>query len=475
MRPDFELTEVNAAAVAEICRRLDGIPLAIELAAARVKLLTLQTLGERLGHRFELLTGGRADQPLRQQTLREAIDWSYNLLDETEQDVLARLGVFVGGSSLEAAETVAGEPLALEFGEMLDALAALVDKGLVRQSEAADGEPRFRMLETIREYALEQLEERGDARRVRELHAAHFLRLAETAEPELTRPNQAAWLERLDEENDNIRAALAWCVEADEVELALRFGSALVRFWSIRGLMTEGRRWLREALADAHDAPLSTLADAEFALGYAALGQGDYADAESRFRRSLELAAGDPQAEAAARAQLAWLAMTSGSADDEAAALAEASLRGARELDDKRRPRERSACSPSSLCGEETPPGAAAARGEPRAAPRSRRQAADRELAAQPGARAIGGGRLRACPSALRRRSRPRARDRRHLERVGRARGARPSGASAGGAGGGGGLLPRRARAGLRPGRQACRRRLPARAGRRARRRGVGG
>ena len=336
VRPDFELTELNAAAVTEICRRLDGIPLAIELAAARMKLLTLQTLGERLGHRFELLTGGRADQPVRQQTLRAAIDWSVGLLDETERDVLARLGVFVGGSSLEAAEVVAGEPFSLGLGEMVDALTALVDKSLLRQIEAADGEPRFVMLETIREYALEQLEERGDARRVRELHAAHFLRLVETAEPELTRPNQAAWLERLDEEYGNVRAALAWSVEADETELALRFGSALVRYWSTRGYMGEGRSWLREAIADAHDAPLSTLADAEFALGYAALGLGEFADAESRFRRSLELAAGNPQAEAAARAQLAWIAMTSGSADDEAAALAEASLRGARELDDKR-------------------------------------------------------------------------------------------------------------------------------------------
>jgi predicted ATPase/serine/threonine protein kinase len=336
-RPGFELTEENAAAVASICTRLDGIPLAIELAAARVKLLPPQTLAGRLEHRLELLTGGAADLPARQQTLRGAIDWSYALLEEGEQGVFARLGAFVGGCSLEGAEAVSGAPFGLDLGRTVDALGSLVDKGLVRQSEAADGEPRFSMLGTIREYALYRLEEKGESEQVRRLHTERFLELAEGAEPELTRANQAAWIARLREENGNLRAALTWSRESGNVELGLRLAGALIRFWSILGLMAEGRDWLTDALRAAGDTPAPVRAKAEFAAGYAALGLGEFTAAEGHFTRSLDLASGDTAGEAATRAQLAWIAMTRTSdGGGPALELASESLRQAREVDDKR-------------------------------------------------------------------------------------------------------------------------------------------
>ncbi|HEY7693258.1 MAG TPA: protein kinase [Gaiellaceae bacterium] len=336
VRPGFELTGENAEAVADICTRLDGIPLAIELAAARVKLLTPQALRGRLERRLDLLTGGAADLPARQRTLRGAIDWTFGLLEETDQAMLARLGVFVGGCSFEGAEAVAGSSFGLELGAVMDALASLVDKGLLRQAEGADGEPRFSMLGTIREYALDRLEERGEADRVRERHAERFLELAEMAEPELAGTNQAAWLAKLDEEVGNLQAAFAWALEAGRVELALRLTGALVRFGSIRGLMAEGRERLARALGADADVPPAVRAKGEFAAGYAALGLGELAEAETHFGLSLELAAGDPAAEAAARAQLAWIACTRATdGGDPALALATQSLEQARAVDDK--------------------------------------------------------------------------------------------------------------------------------------------
>jgi predicted ATPase len=337
-RSDFELTEANAAAVADICFQLDGIPLAIQLAAARIKLMTPNSLAARLQSRLELLTGGAADMPQRQRTLRDAIDWSYGLLAPKEQATLARLGVFVGGASLESAAAVAGDAgAAADVGSILDTLASLVDKGLVRQTEANDAEPRFSLLETIREYALGRLDELPEAADVRRRHAERFLELAESAEPELARPNQAAWLSKLDEENGNLRTAFDWSLESGNAELGLRLAGALVRFWSIRGLMAEGRERLTVALSMGSEASAAVRAKAEFAAGYAGLGVGDFADAEGHFARSLELAAGDTQAEGAARAQLAWIAMTR-AADGEGPAveLATESLRQAREVDDKR-------------------------------------------------------------------------------------------------------------------------------------------
>ena len=334
VRPGFELTDENAAAVAGICRRLDGLPLAIELAAARVKLLSPQAILGRLENRLELLTGGAHDLPTRQRTLRDAIDWSYNLLEPSEQALLARLGVFAGGCSLEVADAVCGHQMNL--GEVFEGLASLVDKSLVRQADGADGEPRFGLLETIREYALERLEAQGELEELHRRHAERYLELVIAAEPELTRANQALWLDRLDEENDNIRAALSWAISSGEVELGLQLAGALVRFWSTRGLMGEGRRWLGEALAASEGVSPATLAKAYFASGYAALGEGDFVPAKEAFERSLELAQeiGDRSAEAASLAQLAWLAMSAGQYD-EASELAERSTELATETGDK--------------------------------------------------------------------------------------------------------------------------------------------
>jgi non-specific serine/threonine protein kinase len=332
VKPGFELTAENEEAVAAICRRLDGLPLAIELAAARVKLLNPQAILSRLEKRLDLLTGGAGDLPERQRTLRNAIEWSYNLLEPSEQMLLARLGVFAGGCTLELADAVAGEGMA--FGESFETLASLVDKSLVRQWDGAEGEPRFGQLETIREYALEQLEKRGELEEMRRRHAERLLELVEAAEPELTRENQAMWLDRLDEENDNIRSALAWATGAD-VEIALRMAGALVRFWSTRGLMREGRGRLAEALAATGSVAPATLAKAHFAAGYAAVGEGDFLQARTDFELSLEHAreASDEKAEGSALAQLAWLAMASG--DDRAQELAESSAELAERAGDK--------------------------------------------------------------------------------------------------------------------------------------------
>jgi non-specific serine/threonine protein kinase len=322
VKPDFELTDENRDAVAGICRRLDGLPLALELAAARIKLLSPEAILRRLEDSLDLLTGGASDLPSRQRTLRDAIDWSYQLLEPPEQALLARLGVFAGGCSLELADAVAGGGEGV--GDSLETLASLVDKSLVRQRDGADGEPRFGLLETIREFALERLEEQGELEELRRRHAERFLALVETAEPELLRANQAVWLERLDVEQDNIRAALAWASSAGEIELALRMAGALVRFWSTRGLMREGRTRLSEALASPDGVSPAILAKARFAAGYAALGEGDFREAGADFERSLEQAraASDGQAEGAALAQLAWLAMAGGEAE-EARSLAE--------------------------------------------------------------------------------------------------------------------------------------------------------
>jgi predicted ATPase len=315
VKPTFELTEENADAVAALCRRLDGLPLAIELAAARVKLLSPQAILNRLQDRLDLLAGGASDLPARQRTLRDAIEWSYNLLEPAEQMLLSRLGVFSGGCSLELADSVAGAGIGV--GDSFEALASLVDKSLVRQRDGFDGEPRFGLLETIRLYALEKLEDRGELEELRRAHAERYLALVEQAEPELTRANQAVWLQRLDEESDNIRAALAWATGAGETEIALRLAGSLVRFWSSRGLMREGRGRLAEALTTADVVTPAIHAKARFAAGYAALGEGDLPEARVEFERSLELAreAGDGRAEGAALAQLAWLSMAAGDSE----------------------------------------------------------------------------------------------------------------------------------------------------------------
>ncbi|MFL5798033.1 MAG: ATP-binding protein [Actinomycetota bacterium] len=244
--PDFAVTDGNAAAVAEICARLDGLPLAIELAASRIKLLSPQAMLERLQHRLALLTGGPRDHPARQRTLREAIAWSYDLLEPAEQQLFSRLATFVGGWTIEAAEAVA-DPQGELGVDLLDALGSLVDKSLIR-NEDDQGELRFGMLETIREFGTDVLEETGEADGVRRRHASYFLAMAEEAEPELTGRDQG-WPDRLEREHDNIRAALRWSIDTGEAETGLRMAGPLWRFWLVRDHLAEGRAWTEELLA----------------------------------------------------------------------------------------------------------------------------------------------------------------------------------------------------------------------------------
>src|ERR687889_1684888 len=239
---DFEVTDENAPAVAEICVRLDGLPLAIELAAARIKMLPPKAMLQRLSGRLKLLTGGARDLPERQRTLRGAIEWSHALLDEGEQLLFGRLAVFSGGRTLEAIEVICDAEGDLPM-DAFEGISSLLDKSLLRQEEGPDGEPRFVMLETVHEFARGKLWESDEAEEIKRVHAQYFLNLAEEAHPELKGANQLEWLERLEAEHDNMRAALSWALERKDVELALRLGGALGWFWSVRGYHSEGRRW----------------------------------------------------------------------------------------------------------------------------------------------------------------------------------------------------------------------------------------
>jgi predicted ATPase len=238
VRPDFGLTRANAAVVAQICRRLDGIPLAIELAAARARVLSEEQIARHLDDRFRFLTGGNRGALPRQQTLLATLDWSYALLAEPERMLFRRLSVFVGGFGLEAAEAVGG---------VLDLLTQLVDKSLV-QAEVGTGEERYRLLETVRQYGWERLVEAGEATAARGRHRDWCVALAERAEPELCGTRQLEWLERLDAEYDNLRAAIEWSLEVNPMA-ALRLTGSLWQFWQLRGDLAEGRRWLEAALA----------------------------------------------------------------------------------------------------------------------------------------------------------------------------------------------------------------------------------
>jgi len=306
-RPDIQVTPANARAIAEICVRLDGLPLAIELAAARVKLLPPQTLLTRLGQRLQVLTSGARDAPVRQQTLRNMLAWSYNLLDVEEQRLFRRLCVFVGGCTLEAVEglyTALGEMPA----DVVDRVASLMDKSLLRQAEQKGEEPRLLMLETIREYGLEVLSESSEIENIRRAHTAYYLRLAEDAAPQLLGLQQAAWLERLEREHDNLRAALQWSLEqaaneeasqstGDGREMALRLGGALWGFWWVHGHWSEGRNFLERALAVSEGIEASSIgAKALFAAAHLAFVQSDYKRAEALSEGSLALyrEVGDP-------------------------------------------------------------------------------------------------------------------------------------------------------------------------------------
>ena len=289
VKPDFAVTAETAPAIAEICRRLDGLPLAIELAAARIKLLSPAAIRSRLEKRLQLLTGGARDLPARQQTLRGAIDWSHDLLSPAEQKLFRRLSVFVGGCTLEAVEAVCNAKNDLD-SDALEAVGSIVDQSLLLQVESPDGEPRLSMLETIREYALERLAGSGDEDLTRRAHAAYCLVLAEEAASRDNGEEQPAWLARFELEHDNFLAALDWLTEAGNAEWGLRLGASLFRFWEVKEQFAEGREKLTRLLRlPAVGEPNKTRARALFAAGILAGTQGDYTNARSLIEECIEV------------------------------------------------------------------------------------------------------------------------------------------------------------------------------------------
>ncbi len=336
--PDFAITDANAAAVGRICRELDGIPLALELAAARVRVLTPELLAERLSDRFRLLTGGNRTLPARQQTLRAVIDWSYDLLDGREQAVFRRLSVFAGGCSLAAAEAVtSNESGGIDAGEVLYLIGGLVDRSLVTV-QVAGSEPRYGMMESIRQYAAERLAVAGEAESVRARHRDWYLALAERARPEVGGPNQAGWLDRLELEHDNLRAALDWSLcRAGEAESGLRIASALWRFYEVRAHVSEGRQAIERALAAAQAAPAAVRAAALNRAGWLAKLEGELKRAAELISESLAIARalGDSEGIGGALTNLGGVERELGN-HDRAAALWEECLEIERGLGDRR-------------------------------------------------------------------------------------------------------------------------------------------
>jgi predicted ATPase len=284
----FMLTEDNVGAVAEICRRLDGLPLAIELAAAWTRLLPAQVLATRLEHRLPLLTGGSRDLPSRQQTIRDSIAWSYDLLSPDEQQLFRRLSVFVGGFALDAVEAIAGDG---HEQAVLDGLARLMESSLLRRFESGTGDPRFGMLETVREYGLERLAESGEGAIVRDRHAAWCLGLAEQYQ-EGGGPwvEDLGWLGRVEAEHDNVRAALAWLEHTEDGERLLRLAGATQQFWDERGHRVEAFDWLERALTRGQGASPQARLRALAALGRNLQVQGYYARARGMHEELLALA-----------------------------------------------------------------------------------------------------------------------------------------------------------------------------------------
>jgi tetratricopeptide (TPR) repeat protein len=285
VRPGFRITEETAPAVVEIASRLDGLPLALELAASRVKVLSTEDLARRLEQRLPLLTGGARDLPERQRTLRSAIEWSHDLLDAEGRRLLARLSVFSGGWTLEAAEAVCGPDL-----EVLDGLSSLVDASLVRRRDA-DGEVRFRMLETIREYAAERLAASGEEAEIQRRHALHIRDLAEAAAPHLDRRESGTWMMRLESDHDNIRLALDWAEREEDVETAVRIAATMWGVWRRRGRLAESRARLERLIA----LPALQERDRLRALALGALGsiaywQHDYERMAKLYEEALDIA-----------------------------------------------------------------------------------------------------------------------------------------------------------------------------------------
>jgi predicted ATPase/DNA-binding CsgD family transcriptional regulator len=286
VRPDFELSQSNADAVSEICRRLDGLPLAIELAASRLRILSPEALLRRLEQRLDVLTGGVADAPERQRTLRATIGWSYELLGQRERALQLRCAVFAGGFTMEAAQALMPEEEG--HADLLDDLALLVDHNLLTASAGREDEPRFRMLETIREFALEQMDARTYGA-IRHRHATYFLELAEIAGERLQGPEHALWLSRLTDELDNIRVALDWLTEVSDAERLARLTAAMAPYWRYYGEIREGQRWLRAARALASRASLESRAKVLRASGWLEVVAGNLDEGQRLLERSLKL------------------------------------------------------------------------------------------------------------------------------------------------------------------------------------------
>lgn len=337
VQPNLALTRDNLDAIARICIRLDGLPLAIELAAARSKLLSPKAILSRLEKRLPLLTGGGSDLPERHQTLRGAIAWSYNLLERDTQTLFRRLSICVEGFTLEAAAVtlLAGDNSPELELAILDQLAVLVDRSLVLRKDQPDGEPRFMMLETIREFGLEQLELSGRMWHVRQVHMRYYAKLAQNVEPRLTAAGQRAWFERLESDQANLRLALAWAIEQQD-DIGLAMATALIRFWDHHGHLQEGQMWLEAALSIGDSSPTALRAKAQWGVGVLSLVEGRYGRAETFLSRSLATArlAGDRSAAGLALNGLGSVALHNGE-PDRAKDLREEGLILLRKIDDR--------------------------------------------------------------------------------------------------------------------------------------------
>jgi predicted ATPase/DNA-binding CsgD family transcriptional regulator len=287
--PTFEVSQDHAAALAQLCRRLDGLPLAIELAAARVRVLSLEQIANRLDDSLRLLVGGSRTAPTRHQTLKATLDWSHDLLPEQEQVMFRRLAVFAGGWSLEAVDAVcAGE--GIERDDVLNLLSELVDRSLVLVDKQSGRDPRYRLLEPIRQYGVERLRSSGEEAAVRERHLDYFLVLAEAADPRLSGPEQMAWVNRLEAEHENLRAALAWSQrESSGIEPGLQLAAELSQFWQMRGYISEGHRWLKTMLSRGSQAPAQLRARALSAAGFLTFHLGDFEQATAYWDQALAL------------------------------------------------------------------------------------------------------------------------------------------------------------------------------------------